>query len=406
MTRYLAYDVFSLTSRTMTPEGFLVAPGTLARTGVQLYRAHELGLDESGMDPMRIVRLHRPAEEVFAPASMASFENKPITLGHPEGGVSAANWEKLAKGEVCDISRSGELMAATLHVKSAEAIAQVQSGKVELSSGYTFLLDMTPGTTADGQPYDGVQREIRGNHVAIVDAARCGSACRIGDAKPNEGDRPMALQKVVVDGIPFEAEATLAGAIEKLIKDRDVAVQARDEALGKLNAGVKFGTVEVKLSDLPGVQKVLADAAAEIERLKKDVMTPEARDAMVQDWAKMVADAKRLVPDLVTDKKTCVEIRREVITTVSGKDARAKAVAEAVLAGKTVQAADADTLRAVFNAVVAAVPADDTNRHTTTGNDKSISDALLGDGKTPPPAASASSYHERNQQAWQGQQKQ
>ena len=38
-----ARDFMSLTSRHMTDEGYLVAPGNMARTGVQEYRAYELG---------------------------------------------------------------------------------------------------------------------------------------------------------------------------------------------------------------------------------------------------------------------------------------------------------------------------------------------------------------------------
>ena len=66
-----AVDRISVDSRTVTPEGFVVVRGAIARTGVQIYRAVELGLDG---DPMRVIRLHRPADEVFAPASMATFE--------------------------------------------------------------------------------------------------------------------------------------------------------------------------------------------------------------------------------------------------------------------------------------------------------------------------------------------
>lgn len=215
----------------------------------------------------------------------------------------------------------------------------------------------------------------------------------------------MALRKVVVDGIPLEVEETAAAAIEKLLNDRAAAFTVRDEALGKLKLTVVIGgdTVALDVDAIAAAVKKLDD---QIIALKKDVMTPEARDAMVADWSKMIGDAKRLVPELVTEKKTCVEIRREVLVTVSGKDARAKAVADAVLAGKDVKTADADSLRAAFNAVVAAIPAGGKNT-TTAGNDTAVSDALLGgQGMTTVPQAQTSSYHERNLNAWQGQQKQ
>lgn len=175
-------DRIGLTARTVTEEGYLIVPSTLARTGVQEYRAFELGLDADGMDPMKVIRLHRPADEVFNPASMASFENKPVTLGHPDKPVTSDNWAELAKGDVRDVRRAGDLMTGKITVKSRSAIDAIEAGTVELSNGYTFKIDMVPGTAPDGQAYDGIQRNIRGNHVALVDSARCGSVCRLGDA--------------------------------------------------------------------------------------------------------------------------------------------------------------------------------------------------------------------------------
>lgn len=363
MKRLRAHDFMELTRRQMTAEGYLVAAGSLARTGVQDYRAHELGLDADGMDPMRIIRLHRPPEEVFDAASMTSFENKPITIDHPPAAVTADNWAELAKGEVRDVARSGDLMTGTLLIKAKDAIEAIQSGKVQLSNGYTFELDMTSGTTANGHVYDGVQRNIRGNHVALVDVARCGSACRIADSQPDEGAKTMAdaKRKVTVDGIPLEVDDTAAAAIDKLVKQRDEAVSAKDAAVAELNTQHA---------------EAIAAKDAEIAALKKDVMTPEARDAMLADWAKLIGDAKRLVPDLNTDGKPCLQIRREVIAAVSAKDATAKAVADAVLAGMTIDTADPERIRSTFNALSAAVKTESNDAEI-----EAIADALTGSGK-------------------------
>lgn len=388
-----ARDFMSLTSRHMTDEGYLVAPGNMARTGVQEYRAYELGLDADGMDPMKVIRLHRPPDEVFDSASMASFEGKPITIEHPPVAVTSDNWSELAKGDVRDVGRSGELMTGTLVIRSKDAIEAVQSGKVQLSNGYTFELDMTSGTTADGRAYDGVQRNIRGNHVALVDAARCGSACRIADSQPKLEGKTMAdaKRKVTVDGIPLEVEDTAAEVIDTLIKQRN---EARD-ALTPLQA---------KAAEADGLKAALDKANADIETLKKDVITPEARDAMVAEWAKLIGDAKRLVPDLTTDGKTCLAIRREVIGTLVGKDATAKAVADAVLAGKALDSADPEVVRATFNALAAAVKTE-ANDAEVSANDAAVADALTGAGKAATDSKTELTGREkflaRQSQAWQ-----
>lgn len=389
-----ARDFMSLTSRKITDEGYLVAPGNMARTGVQEYRAYELGLDADGMDPMKVIRLHRPPEEVFDATSMASFEGKPITIEHPPVAVTSDNWSELAKGDVREVGRTGDLMTGTLVIRSKDAIEAVQAGKAQLSNGYTFELDMTPGTTADGRAYDGVQRNIRGNHVALVDAARCGSACRIADSQPNPEGKTMpdAKRKVTVDGIPLEVEDTAAGVIDTLVKQRD---EARD-ALTPL---------KTKAAEADGLKAALDKANADIEALKKDVVTPEARDAMVAEWAKLIGDAKRLVPELATDGKTCLAIRREVIGALVAKDATAKAVADAVLAGKTVEAADAEVVRATFNALAAAVKTEATDAETR-ATDAAVADALTGASKATdakPELTGREKFLARQSQAWQQQ---
>lgn len=185
-----------------------------------------------------------------------------------------------------------------------------------------------------------------------------------------------AKRKVIVDGIPVEVDDTAAAAIDKLTKDRDAAVQRATTVEQKLN-GLKVGDKACTLDELV---KLVGDQATQIETLKKDVMTPEARDAMVAEWAKLIGDAKKLVPALVTDGKTCVALRREVVATVAGKDAKAKATVEAVLGGKTLDAADADVVRAAFNVLVATA-SDAGTQATDSGDAGRVAAALAGGSK-------------------------
>ena len=68
--------------------------------------------------------------------------------------------------------QDGECVKCDLLIKSADAVKAVQSGKCELSCGYTALYDSTPGVTEDGTPYEFIQRDIKINHVAIVSRGR------------------------------------------------------------------------------------------------------------------------------------------------------------------------------------------------------------------------------------------
>jgi uncharacterized protein len=376
--RITATDYFALSTRRVSDEGFLIARGNIARVGIQEYRRFELGLDG---DPMGRVKLYRAPGEVFAPDSMRSFEGKPITIDHPPNGVDAKNWRDLAVGDARDIKRAGVFMDAELTFKSKDAIAELDDGKSQLSNGYAFDLDMTPGTTPDGLAYDGMQRNIRGNHVALVDAARCGSACRVADSTPT-GDSEMSTQKITIDGIPVEVSDVAAAAVTKLLKQVADATDRASAAEAKLTGMVAADTHA----------KVVADLAA----AQKDAMTPAARDAMVADWAAALSTARRLVPEIVTDGKTCHAVRREVLATLSAKDEAVKAVIGAVLQGMAVDVAGEDHVRAAFNTAALMVkPAAGTD-------DRTVADAFTGTEttKTAPVLTGREKAMKASQDAW------
>lgn len=314
--------------RTVLDNGFLVIHDcVIARAGIQTYRRSELGLDGDG-----VIRLYRPDTEVFNTDSLHSFENSPVTIDHPDGFVTADNWHALAVGDAVNIKQNETLVVATLNVKSKRARDAIDSGKTELSNGYTFDLDLTAGVV-DGQEYDGIQRNIRGNHVAIVDKARCGSVCKIADN--SEGEK--MTQKLIVDGVPVEVDDVAAAAITKLQN--------------------KIKTAADQIKDLKTEhQKALSDKDAEIQTLKTQIMTPQARDAMLSEWSKLIADAKSYDESIVTDGKTCDEIRRAVIKL--GKDADKTGVIETLLAGKSVETIDSDTAKTLFAAVLKLKPAE------------------------------------------------
>src|SRR5450755_2496171 len=144
------------TQRKFTPEGYLVAPARIARTGIQTYKARELGL--KGVDGEKTIRLYRPPAEVFHPDAVASFESTPTADNHPPDGITAANWRQLATGDVHDVTPDGQYLSAKVILRDQAAIQKVIAGKTQLSCGYQFDCDLTPGTSPDGEAFDGVQR--------------------------------------------------------------------------------------------------------------------------------------------------------------------------------------------------------------------------------------------------------
>ena len=156
-----------------TPEGYLICRDVpIARTGSQEYLARELRLDG---DPERVVTVNRRPEDVFDAAALASFEGKDVTQGHPPENVGPENYASYSKGHVQNVRRSGEYIVADLIIKDAGLASDVWNGVTrEVSCGYLceYVLD--------GSVYK--QKNIRGNHVAVVPRGRAGAAVSIKDA--------------------------------------------------------------------------------------------------------------------------------------------------------------------------------------------------------------------------------
>lgn len=162
----------------ITGDGYLVADVRFARVGIQTYSGIEMDRRE-----LAVVGVYRPVAEVFSADAMRSFAGRPVTLGHPLDAVSSDTWKQHAVGRMGDeITRDGDYVRGTIIVQDAAAIDMIKQGTRELSAGYNCSILWQDGQTPGGQAYKAVQQRIRGNHVAIVDKARAGAACRIGAA--------------------------------------------------------------------------------------------------------------------------------------------------------------------------------------------------------------------------------
>lgn len=364
--KFKAIDVFAVDDFAVTDAGYMVAQGNIARTGIQTYYAYELGIKDG--DPNRKINLYRSPEEVFAVDSLASFENAPITIGHPKEWVNPQNWSQLAKGEAVEVKKVTDThVGAKIVLKSEDAIKAVKTGTKELSNGYEFEIEWTKGAIVDGIEYDGLQRNIRGNHVAIVDKARCGSTCRIFDSEPK---RPkggnMSERKLVVDGIPVEVNETAAAAIEKLqkkVNDQLSEIQGLNQNVEKLTQDIKAVNDSHKL---------------ELDKLKEQIMAPEQRDVMVADWAALLAGAEKLAPSVVTKGKDCETVRREVLEVVMAANDERAIMVKAVI--PDIKVADGAMLKAGFNVALAATKETQVNDRITKPTSGDIGRTILGTG--------------------------
>ncbi len=155
---------------------FEVKDNPLSKVGIFDYRGNQL---PDAPDPDGMYKVYRPAEELGHPDAIESFKlipwiNDHVMLGQGDGLTPAER--KGVHGvigqDVYFDKDSGTLFGNIKTFSSALADA-INTGKKELSCGYRCDYDWTPGTW-NGQRYDAVQRNIRGNHLALVRKGRMG----------------------------------------------------------------------------------------------------------------------------------------------------------------------------------------------------------------------------------------
>lgn len=269
---------FALNSqRVYTDEGFLRVPGKAARTGIQEYLASELGLKDRA--PNDIIRVYRPAEEVFNDASLQSYLGADVTNNHPPTLVNASTYRNTSVGVVTSIGRQdGDFVIVDMVIKDKDAIKAVETGKCELSAGYTAVYDDTPGTTPEGEPYDFRQTQIKINHVAIVDRARAGAMARIFD---NMEKKPM-YQITTDTGVKVDvADAVVVDAFKRLEQRVSDAEAAKETVQAQLDAALEqVADLTTKCSDeaLKARVEAIARVTTSARKVAGDKFTCDSMD--------------------------------------------------------------------------------------------------------------------------------
>ena len=351
-----------------TREGYLVATARVARTGVQLYYASELGdvARDAGFKPGDVVRVYRHADEVFAKDSLASITRLPVTVDHPAEEVTAANWQQLAVGEVGDAyATEPEWIVVNPMIKDAGAAKAARTTHQEISMGYSAAI--VPAR--DGLEADFEQRGIRYNHLALVPKGRAGEKARIGDswgASPvqdfqpgispkSKGGRMPDMKTVVLGDKAVQVADTDVALIEQYKTDmarkltdaeskHAAAIAAKDEDIGKLRADLATAQAAANIdvdslvaarSELVGQVKAM-DASIDPKgktdaELRKAAVLAKLGDAIVKDAsdAEITGMFKALAKDAATTNPVATALRHGVVNVGDAQSLADKALAKA-----------------------------------------------------------------------------
>lgn len=300
-------DRLNITSkRKYTDEGFLEVPARISRTGIQEYLAIEMGLTDR--DPKQIVKVYRPEEEVFSDLSLKSFANKPVTNNHPRELVNPTNSKEFSVGmSGPEVVKDGTYVSTVLHITDGQAIKNIEDGKVELSNGYTADIEWVSGITPNGESYDAIQRNIKGNHIAIVERGRAGPACRVADNLPSTGDK-VAMAKITIDGVDFEVSDQAAQAVGKLqarLSDAEMEAKEKDEEMKKKKEDQEEMAKEAK--------KTEDSLRAQLDDAKSKIPTTDALDKLVTERTSLVDTVRKVLPEIKWEGKDSDTLRREVV---------------------------------------------------------------------------------------------
>lgn len=272
LTKVLRLDNLPIEQTYYTAEGYLKDRPILTRTGIFEYTNPDGSVS-------RELRL---PEDVFAPESLASYKGKPIIVTHDAGLVNKDNVHEEQIGTILTEGyRSDDNVRAEIIIHDVDAMKE--SGMRELSLGYNLDLEPTSGEW-NGQHYDAIQRNIRINHLALVQEARAGEQARLNidsrDPKNNDSKGEKSMKKTSkktgrrADGILSQEE--LATAIEqyKARRAQRMAEKADEEATAE----------EVVETEAPVV--------TDNEEAKENAEVVVDTDAPVEEQVEMVKDRR------------------------------------------------------------------------------------------------------------------
>ena len=284
--------------------GFLhVGASHITKATVNPYYGREIpGWQEAGLDPEAVYYGLRDPEELQE--SLETWAGLPLHIEHHID--SAEEPQKLTRVGAVGTGAvwNAPYVDAPLTVWDRAAIDAIEDGSFrELSCAYRYDPDFTPGSY-EGTPYDFIMRNIRGNHVALVEEGRAGPDVVVADSHPTstkkgtlmgkfrkwwgaqDGDPAVEQQEVEsAQGIKDFADILLSlhkknpvtGEIEDITEDEDKA-----EAIRKLVAELSEGMEPEEAKKLEDTLSDLAysPATGDEKPEKKEAMDEEAKKAM------------------------------------------------------------------------------------------------------------------------------
>lgn len=328
-----------------------IETSAISKANVCPYMGREIpGWQQLGLDGNRVYRMLRHPEELAKAA--ASFNNLPVLSHHVPVSAAEHRHDLVVGTTGSHAAFDGTYLRNSLAIWEQGSIDLIASDqKRELSSAYHYRPDMTSGTY-DGLRYDGVMRDIVGNHVALVTEGRAGPDVLVGDESMKTRTalmvsgalaalvRPKLAQDAKVDlGAPLD-DISAANLAEKKDALADTVVElvtpllAADQTIDKDLVLAAIGTVEdVKLaSDELGDAKPAKRSGQRLENRTARTPDPDNDPSPAMDEAavqRMIAEAEQRGADRAAERQVAIRTAERDVHPLVG-DIQAMDSAEAV----------------------------------------------------------------------------
>lgn len=314
-----------MSQRHIDANGHLIVDKTvITKASVNPYRGSEIPrAKELGLDPDRIYNLLRCPLELQR--ALPTFGGLQLLLQHTP--VDALTPEKeLTVGSIgteFEFDEATGNVYGSLRVYDQEGIDYIESGKMEqLSAGYAYTADMTAGEY-NGVSYDGIMRNIHGNHVAIVERGRIGNDAIVADEMPNEIEEYlMAKQVAMKKGALAKLQAQLGMDSADELKKTILAVHSA-LALDEDDKEEEKAEDEIEIVEKDDVAEDEDDGPKadkerkELEKTDKDDREAKAEDEDDKDDKKAM-DADLIAQDAVS-RVTALFEAREIVKPLVGE---------------------------------------------------------------------------------------
>lgn len=293
-----ARDEEVATNRQPDINGFIeIKANPISKVGVFQYLGAQIDPDGvAGLERDKIYNVYRPEEELSSPETLDSFRLLPWTdehamLGNPKDGLTAPE-DMGVQGVIGeDVFFEDGYLKANIKIFSTQLGELIDSGKKELSIGYRCLYDITAGEY-NGIEYDAIQRQIRGNHVALVEEGRSGHDVAVLDQfKFTFDTKGLEMTDNRPDDVIDEDDVLELKDVVEMIKELK---RGHEEILNRLKVeGEVEDDAEEDLDDakqdLDDAEQDLDDARKDIEEAKSDVEDEdEEKERITMDSLKAI----------------------------------------------------------------------------------------------------------------------